>query len=171
MVSQWSNAYRGKYKEPLDGADFYKAVGRPDLASDYRTASTLKWIGYGLGLAAEAGSGLLLVSGKDCWEQYPDDIYGESPGYKECEKDQTTKFFFGLGAMGAGLFLGLAAAFYDPNPVSQSEARRLAAKHNKKLRDKLGLSEDQVAETSPLSYSLGISGTRDGGGLRLRVDF
>ena len=37
----WS-AYRGKYRQTLDGADFYDAVDRPDLASSYRRRHAAK---------------------------------------------------------------------------------------------------------------------------------
>jgi len=32
---QWTSPYQGKYKKPLVGADFYRAVGRDDLVKQY----------------------------------------------------------------------------------------------------------------------------------------
>jgi hypothetical protein len=39
---QWSSPYQGKYKKPLVGADFYRAVGRPDLVKQYEDRAALK---------------------------------------------------------------------------------------------------------------------------------
>ena len=52
---QWSSPYQGKYKKPLVGADFYRALGRSDLVKQYEDRAALKTgllVGGGLALLA-----------------------------------------------------------------------------------------------------------------------
>jgi hypothetical protein len=180
VVGQWTTAYRGKFKEPLEGADFYEEVGRPDLADEYRTNSTLRWTGLIVGYTAAIGGTLLLFAGEDtvwCSDRYTDDIYGESAGYKKCEayndriEDENERLMFtGLGISVGGLLVAGIATFYNPHPVDAPEARRLANTHNKNLRKDLGLSDSP--EAAKMKWSLDVDAMPgEGGGLRLRVDF
>ena len=105
----WS-AYRGKYRQTLDGADFYEAVDRPDLDSSYRRRHATKLTLLTGGLAVSA-VGLLLA------------LQGHSTG--------------DLLLAGGLVPVGVSLILIDLDPVGETEARMLADQHNKALRRSL----------------------------------
>lgn len=64
QVGQGAVATQGKFKKPLEGADFYRAVGREDLAARYAQTNTLRWammVGGGvIGVAAPVTAFMLM---------------------------------------------------------------------------------------------------------------
>lgn len=42
VVRTWTQPWQGKYRRPLEGADFYRALGRNDLAERYRSSRSTK---------------------------------------------------------------------------------------------------------------------------------
>jgi hypothetical protein len=113
---EWT-AYQGKYHQPLGGADFYLAIDRPDLKASYYHRRAFQ-IGMIIG-----GVGSCLLALTQIREH---------------------------GALGAGLLVGGAVAFqigifFHPDPVNESEARRLADVHNKALKRRLGIANDESA--------------------------
>jgi hypothetical protein len=116
--------FLGEAGEPIDGAAFYRAVGREDLADRYarrRAARTgLMW-GGGI-VALSAAVPVLYLGTSDC---------GEEPGF--C-KDESGL----LLALAGGMALGGAVAFLvgwklDPHPVYPTVRRDLARSHNQRL--------------------------------------
>ncbi len=167
MVGRWTTPYRGKYKEPLEGADFYEEVGRPDLASEYRTNTAVKW-GSGLGLIG-AGVGASVYGFTRIGTC--DDYSYDDPGYDDCNDKASTQMLIGIGVGSAAYLAGYwILALYDAHPVDAPEARRLADQHNKKLQEDLDLSDSP--EAAKMKWSLDVNAMPgEGGGLRLRVDF
>lgn len=167
MVGRWTTPYRGKYKEPLEGADFYEEVGRPDLADEYRSNQVIKY-GVGGGLFA-AGLGTMtygLLAEDNC-DQY--DVL--SSKRDQCSDDASNRMLITVGIGSAMYLVGTYVfIFFDSHPIEAPEARRLAEKHNKKLRKKLGLSD--APEAAKMKWSLDVNAMPgEGGGLQLRVDF
>ncbi len=109
--------YQGRARRSLEGSAFYDVVGRPDLASAYRTRSAIRWTSL-------ATSTALVVAG------------AVSIFVMEATRDNRD-FILPIS-----LFVGGAAAatvypFLDPHPVSAREARELAEEHNERLRAEL----------------------------------
>ncbi len=118
-------AFRGTQREPLEGGDFYEAIGRHDLARSYRQARAMQ-IGVGaLGLVA-AAAGVYLM-----FEDDPDlPIRDAGPSLAVC-----------------GVALALAPLDTDgAHPVSVTAARGLADDYNTNLMAQLGLSQRRVTE-------------------------
>jgi hypothetical protein len=114
----------------IDGAAFYEAVGRPDLASSYRMRhglSVASWIvgGVSLGVGAfawvlirtveAAGTGIFCTVG----------IVTETGNPSACQKPDETLWVPDL-MMAGGLALIVAPAFWSNDPVSPEEKEELA---------------------------------------------
>jgi hypothetical protein len=159
--------YRGRYKERIEGAAFYRAIGRADLASAYRRRRTIK-------IALQVG-GVLVAAGGVAWAvmglpRAPDcsGIFFADP-IRECleagDRARATRFLIGvtLGLGGAGLVYW--GGTMSPHPVTTPEARHLADEHNRRLRRELGLPDDDRARAP--SLWLGLQADDRGGGLTL----
>ncbi len=169
VVATWSIPYQGKYRKPLEGADFYEAVERHDLTDLYRKKRNLK---TGLIVAGLLGSsaGYVLL------------LYGiVAAGTEVCTGpyDCNTEYDFTLAGVGAGIALvgsivWLVAASMNPHPIDATEARRIADQHNQRLRDRLGLSNDSAALDIPQApkarFSWDAYASQGGAGLSLRLD-
>jgi hypothetical protein len=187
VVSSWTNVYQGKYKKPLEGADFYAAVDRPDLAAKYHEnegrRSAYHWTGGIVGTAMMAVPVAYYYANKqDCGS------YG-SAGYSDCSKGQNNNLLiFILGESLAAPLVGLGVGALicslapDLQPVGAPEARQLADEHNKRLKKKLGLAsagelrldggEFSAAPDHPeLSLSFGAAPIQGGGMVMLGVRF
>ncbi|QDG51738.1 hypothetical protein FIV42_13565 [Persicimonas caeni] len=190
VVGQWSNVYRGKYKKPLAVDEFYEEIGRSDLADDYNKKRALKYGLFGVGVAVAIGGAAYGMTAKDPWLDidYVDcdakyDWYEQEAQYNACqdrveaaiEKDQEiydTRQRNGWILFGAGSLVYLGSLLINPHPVELSEAKRLADKHNQRLKRRLGLADALADEqASNYSWSIDATGNADGGGLRLRVEF
>lgn len=192
VVAQWSNIYRGKYKKPLEGEEFYEEVGKPKLAKKYRTRQALQWTGIFVGAAAAGGGLWYALSGpsssgvwgdgfNDCSRRYSDG--GEEDEFDACmnrveaeeariDEERELRLTTGMIISAVGSLAMVGLAYFNPHPVDPSEAKRLADKHNRRLKRRLGLAgELDDEQASNLSWSIDATGSADGGGLRLRVDF
>jgi len=138
VVSSWSNVYQGKYKKPLEGAEFYEKIGRPDLAEQFRSSDAVRsaFVMPGaavavLGLTAMLASPFVLLVG--------DSVVNE--------ETKMTLMLGGLlgggGVAAAGAVLGMIGGFINPHPVDPTQARELADNYNKKLATELGLTEQE----------------------------
>jgi hypothetical protein len=138
VVSSWSNAYQGKYKKPLAGAEFYETVGRSDLAEQYRSTDAVRsaivmpgMALAALGLVAMVASPIPLLLG--------DSVV--------TDETKMTLVFGGLiggaGVASVGAVVGMIGGFIDPHPVDPTQARELADNYNKKLAADLGLTEQE----------------------------
>ena len=104
--------YRGRYRAPLDGADFYRAIERPDLASRYRVRRAVRVSLYVSGFAA-LGVGFVLAA----------------------RHHETAGVIVAAAGLGTAFVTGLTAN----DPVGESEARFLADQYNRKLKADLRL--------------------------------
>ena len=161
VMATWSILYRGKYKQPIEWVDFYETVGRKDLADQYKNGVAVR-TGLVIGgvVVGLAGTGLMFIPLRSTGEdQFDDDM---------------TWMYIGGGVMLAGSRVALFGAYYDPQPVGASEARRLADEYNQRLMKDLGLSPGEVAAPAPMRQpSVGVSPfiAPGGGGLMLGVEF
>jgi hypothetical protein len=104
--------YQGKYRDPLDGTAFYRAINRPDLASRYRAR-------YGLRVGLLVGGGLVAIAG---WGLM-------------ISRRQDAGWAVAAGGFGT-MFVGSLIA---TDPIGESEARQLADEYNKGLKGALDL--------------------------------
>lgn len=172
--SSWreTHAFRGKYKEPLEGARFYETLGRADLASRYRKRHTTRIGLLGAGGALFLGGCLYpLVDSlmkEDCSES------SDFSGCVESHLEVTPLVYAGI-MVGAGGLLMAIGFNVDSHPLSPSEARTLADEHNTKLRNELGLPADwepkRVSEATAPSLRIVPMASTSGGGLVLTGTF
>lgn len=148
VMSTWAIPFQGKYRKPLEGVDFYKALGRDDLVKKYESANAARTSLMVAGLLV-GGAGLLLP------------LVGPSLTGGDYLTSFSTFLIPSLILVGVGTGAAYAGIFWNPNPVTPTEARQLGDEHNIELRKKLGL--------PPLQASLEIGGDRLG--LRLSGAF
>ncbi len=157
---------------PLDGAEFYRYVGRDDLARKYRSRRIAR-TAVGVGAAATAVTGLGLMFGYGIGksvsitnETCDGDLLSDAA--MQCEDDKSARrrqaLAVGLGAgsglLVGGLVLSVVAARLSPHPVAGTEALGLARTFNDNLRKELGLPKREpgkvTATPSASSESVGL---------------
>lgn len=143
---QWSVPYVGKYKQPLAGADFYRKVGRDDLARVYDDRMALKTglITGGVIVAlATSIIGIVLLSNghEDCGTvTQPSPLANAS--FAACVDRNINSgpdggaLALAIGGPLLGGVAALAGGMIDPDPVDLVERRRLADDYNRGLREK-----------------------------------
>lgn len=164
VVSSWSSAYQGKYKKHLDAAEFYRAVGRADLAEEYEANSDKVVAGAALGTVGALG-----MAGGGLWwvvaATGPDTEGGVPSGVPAA-----LTLVSGVAMIG-----GFSSIPEKVHPIPPSEARELADKHNKKLKEELGLSKDYSpmprASRNSIKYNFGLGAAPGGAAGVLRVEF
>lgn len=138
---QWTVPYEGKYKKPLTGAEFYRKLGRADLAQSYTDRQALR---TGLMVSGVLVAIASMVAGIASFASGHEDCGPPtSPGFSACVDRNvhqgpdtgTALLFLGGTLVGGGLMW--AGAAVDPNPVSPVEARRLAEAYNRELRERV----------------------------------
>ncbi len=165
--SQHTNFYQGRHKRPLAGLEFYKTVGRDDLAGEYRSRRArrrgLIWSGVG---AQVVGLGLM-VGGIISMTDY-DNMYDDGP---------LIIFGAGLGLTLVGMIPMMIGMFTNPHPIQPHEAREIIEDYNLQLMRDLNLDREdlpQEDEDTPgmdsLRVNLFFSGDGDRG-LALSFDF
>jgi hypothetical protein len=164
VVSSWSTVYKGKYRQRLEPEDFYREVGRPDLAEAYASnSSQASWS------SALATIGLLGTIGGGSWWL----AEGISSSYG-ADSDTTLPIVITAGSA-AMMVAGFVIMPDKVHPVSSSEALEMADEHNKKLKKELGLAHDYSplprGENQALKYNFGIGATPEGAAGVLRIEF
>lgn len=183
VVATWSTPYQGKYKKPLKGAKFYELVGRPDLAKQYRSAETLRWTVFGLGVAGAIGGTALMLTGLSGGDYCSTSDYNTDADRLACQARSdaasdaaSTRLTWGLILSGVGYIAAIVPLYLNSHPVDASEARRLADVYNKKLKQKLGLASAAptptlAPTTSAVAFDVSPWVARDGGGMQLALRF
>jgi hypothetical protein len=119
-TTTWWRPVRGVYRMPTSYGDFYRALGRPDLAAGeearHATAEVLYW------------GGLLLMLG------------GLAGGGYELYRHHTLGAIAGAGvAVGGYVSLSIGGAMSRPG-MEEDAARDLAARYDRALGQRLGVS-------------------------------
>jgi hypothetical protein len=137
-VRTWTQPWQGKYKQPLNGADFYVAVGRKDLADKYNSSQSTKVVVMVVGIACGVlGFYLTMKAIDDIGNSTGDDVSSSSGNEG-----------LGLALMTVGGAAAVLPWLFSSHPVDAPEARRLADEHNQKLKRKLGLATDEEGSSS-----------------------
>jgi hypothetical protein len=161
-TQRWVEPYLGKYKVPLSAPDFYRRVGRADLADDYESRAWRSGALIVAGSAVTVGAIIAGVVVASQGQSAPCDV--ASPDFGQCASasaSQTrsrinTASLIGVGGALAGGTLFLAGLLTGPRPVSGPEMREMADRYNQDLKAQLGV----AAIARP-----------DGGGMALSVQF
>jgi len=116
----WWRGCRGKNRWSMSYAEFFSAMGRPDIgaAEEHRRAvgEALAWGGF----AAEVGGGGFFI-------------------YSLAKHGFGVSATVGLGVMAGGLVASLLAGSYLRPGVSEDQANEMAERYNGQLRAHLGL--------------------------------
>jgi hypothetical protein len=157
--------YEGKYKKPLAAPDFYRLVGRDDLAQEYLRRNARRNLLMGAGAVVALGS--VAVSAAIAFGGQPGPCTpGDFAAFSACasrSSDQArsadmTAAVVGAGGVVLGGVLLLAGAATNPNPVDLVQMRAMADQYNQKLKQEGNLRVVPVA-------------TRDQAGLALDLRF
>lgn len=137
--------YRGKHRERLVGAEFYRYIGHDRLAREYERRRRKRVVM----LAAGGGVGLTMtIAGMA--------MIGAGAGKRDGGRGLLAAgaVVGGVGLAG-GLVVMLVAASRPLHPVGPAEAERLAESFNRDLRERL-------RRGAKVDVQLGLSGGRDG---------
>lgn len=160
--------YRGKYRKKIDEDDFFREVGRPDLAESYVNRRILKWGLVGGGLAIVIG-GIALGASKAGCSVSPGD-----PRFVDlCVNNDSPLIIAATGFVVGGALAAGGAFLVNPHPVEADEIRRLADDYNGALRRKL--SSPPGPRSLPgedlVTFDVIPTASSKGGGLLLRIAF
>ena len=164
QVARLGLAFQGKSRLPIDGADFYRAIGRKDLAEQYQARNAQRW-GLTIGGMVVGIAGIAIFTPgmvDNC-------VKKDAQTYACLESDYTLAILGGAAAAG-GMVASLVGLLTEPHPVDLSTAKRLVEEHNEKLRKDLGLSRATVPPDD-VQVALDFGVTPSGAGARLRVTF
>jgi opacity protein-like surface antigen len=122
-VVEGATPYLGQYKKPLGDEEFYRAIGRDDLAAQYEAnVSRDHWVGAtGVGVMLAGIGGGVGVALSNC-------AHTSEAG---CSAGGVA---LGGFAVGIGALLIGVARRTDDNPVDLPARRQLADEHNQSLR-------------------------------------
>ncbi|MBN2529352.1 MAG: hypothetical protein JXR76_23390 [Deltaproteobacteria bacterium] len=176
MPVRWSVPHQGKDEIPLEGADFYTAIERNDLAARYRKRKAIKISLLVLGPSLMLTGGILAGIG---FNTETDKCELRSPIDDECMAYENNKVMMniGVGLVLGGLVVFVPPMFIRPHPVKAGDAHRLARDYNQHLREELGLSEKDIEireKTSAIDVTnvrFGLFPLQNGAGLSLAGQF
>jgi len=162
-VYRVSEPYEGKDRVPLAPTDFYRKVGREDLAQEYELRenrrSALMATGTAIAVGGLTAMAVIAIAGQPggCSQQSFAD-------FSSCVSDQgaqardtmITAGLVGLGGAVIGGLFCLAGSGIDPNPVGPAVMHDLAERHNQDLKRRLGLSVAPVAAPGRAGLALDL---------------
>jgi len=167
---QWSSPYQGKYKRPLEGVDFYRALGRQDLVKQYEDRSALKTgLLLGGGLTALAGliAATVMASSQisTCTPSPPGSF--ALPTCTTPAPVDPALGWLAVGGIVAGGVVTIVGAGINPDPVGDVGKRQLAESYNRELWQRL--------TTDPQADAVDVHVTpqllKDGAGVSVAVRF
>lgn len=163
VVSSWSTAFKGQYREPLPGRKFYEYIGEDELAEKYRKKATTKTIVSLVGVGGIVGGTVIMLA----------PLFGPVGS----TDFNATPLLVGGGVMLAGTVVMMVGLTINPHPVEPSEARRLAVQFNRKLAKELGIDleniDPQSSKSDPVidSIDFAVIPTNGGGMVGVRGTF
>ena len=122
----WWRPVRGKFRGDLRYEDFFRKLGRPDLARKHRAQRAVSGVFFWGGAAVFVGGGVLLFTGV------------RDGGFPFRAK-------LGAGMMLGGLVENGIGGVIQPPLVSEDVALGLVAEYNRRLRVYLGVGGEQHA--------------------------
>jgi hypothetical protein len=130
-TSKWWRPVRGKFRYATRYDEFFRKLGRADLADEHEQRWLVSGVLYWGGLATFVGGGVLLFTGTS------------DGGFP-------TRSKVGVGLMAGGLIANIVGGHIQPPLVSEEDALAMAAAYNRRLRLHLGLAVDDHARALTL---------------------
>jgi len=131
-------ACQGIERVPLDGAEFYRAIGRDDLAEQYRFNLAVRWTLIGIGLGVNAAGLAAVAAGPALFAPPHRQTLGSCAG---CIGPLLLSVFGGSATAALGMGLWAWGALSDPHPADLPTTRELVDEYNKRLLGELSLDE------------------------------
>jgi hypothetical protein len=142
-------------ERPVEGAEFYRVVGRKDLADEYEQRASngraLVGVGGAVALLGLIGVAVMAHDGQSCTDP--------TTGC-QTQADPALAAISVVGLLGGGVMM-LAGASVVPDPLSDEELRALVAAHNRQLSPPADPGPTWVKPTATLSSRaalLGVTG-------------
>lgn len=132
----------------LQGPAFYHAIGRPDLATKWKTHEPLMWVP---GIATAAGGIALMV-----WGFSGRDKLDEDGNRVDNNGRLAGGFIGGFFTMSAGISLITFGFIVDHNPMSFAERKSAAEAINATLREERGLGPEVDWQNEPAGKNGGL---------------
>ena len=155
--------YEGKYKKPLAAADFYRRVGRDDLAQEYvsRAARRNTLIAAGAIVALATVTAGIVIAVENQPGPCPQSSFAAFSACASAQSDQArsallTATLVGVSGALIGGTLVLAGALTNPHPVDPSRMRELADRYNVQLRKQLGMQVLPLVTPDRAGLALGL---------------
>lgn len=170
--------YEGKYRREVPENDFFRQVGRSDLAQSYERRRALS-VGLIVGSAALfVGSAIYAFTNirtpTPCNLPVTDPAFADKCVY-HADQGNFSSVWIGVGGVGIAslMALGGIASYRARHPVEADEMRRLADEYNVALIRKLGGAPPQRREASRPVITLDLTPTASphGAGLALQATF
>jgi hypothetical protein len=138
--------YEGKYKKPLAAPEFYRLVGREDLAQEYARRDTRRNALMGAGLVVLLGTAVASSAVALGGQPDPCPTGFDFAAFNACVSRQSddghsrmvTAAAIGVGGAIFGAVLFIAGLTTNPNPVDLVQMRMLADQYNQKLKQQVG---------------------------------
>jgi hypothetical protein len=161
---------RGDPGQALEPVEFYRALGRDDLARAYhRRQATMvgSYVVGSIALAISSMLALIAIEGDDLCNSLSPVIDRDT--CKTVQQDPLLPLLISAGTAVAGIAIG-THYYFHPHPVDENDARALADAYNQRLRRELDL---PVAIRRPLLRDLTLTPFVVGrdSGLALRARF
>jgi len=123
-TTTWWRPVHGKFRHATAYTDFYRALGRPDLADQHDNRRLVSGVLYYGGAATFVAGGVLLFTKLDI---------------------SATRAKVGLGMLAGGLVAHIVGGAIEPPLVSEEDALAMTDEYNRRLRLHLGLAVDDHA--------------------------
>lgn len=160
-----SNLYakKGKFGARLSPDQFYREVGKPDLADEYSSRKTRAKVGGVLGW-----TGVLAAPIAASW--WMTAALVNSGADKENQRSTTGPALATVSSLALAI-AGFSMRPSNLHPIGQARMRELAEKHNKELAKELGLPSDYEADEAKnekkgkqgLKFNFQVGATDNGG--------
>ena len=160
-VYEATMAYEGKYRKLLEGAEFYRRVGREDLAQQYVSREERRQALMATGGVIALGSlvATFMIAANRASAD-PCDV--RSPGFAQCvaahsadsRSSVATAAAVGIGGGLVGGALLLAGAGTNPHPVDVAQMRELADGYNQRLKQRVSVVPLSTADKAGLALDV-----------------
>lgn len=151
--------YQGKYRKQVAEDEFFRQVGRDDLARSYQNRKMGKIVLIGGGMATTV-LGILSGFGTNCAV--------ESDSFESCVASKRNVVF---ATAGLGIALSTVGILVNTHPAPPEEIRRMADEYNDALRDRLATPPPTTATAPSLEVEVSPMVLRGGGGIAVGLRF
>lgn len=134
------DAYQGKYRKKLKEPEFFRTVGRTDLAESYEARQASAYVLFGAGTAVILGGVVWGFAGEFSGRNNCNNV--NDPGFSDCVTNKVNDLspFWKVGggiALGGAMWVAAFVVHQYRHPAEADEMRRLTDQHNETLHRRL----------------------------------